>query len=210
MGPERSAVRAGRRAAGGSANRAKVARRDWIEAAYQELARAGERGVSINALAARLGVTKGSFYWHFKDRGELMRALLERWAHERTDEMLTLALGSTTDPLERLRRIQALGREVAPIDRAMRLWARHAPEADEAVRHSDRALLGHIAACLRELGFAPDEARLRALLMLRAWVGGYLVPSPDDGETALDAERTLEIFLAVPGGRTASADPAES
>ena len=46
--------------------------------------------------------------------------------------------------------------------------------------------------------------------MLRAWVGGYLVPSPDDGETALDAERTLEIFLAVPGGRTASADPAES
>lgn len=179
-------------------------------AALRALARGGVAAVSVDALAGELDITRGSFYWHFKDRGELMRALLERWAHERTDEMLTLALGSTTDPLERLRRIQALGREVAPIDRAMRLWARHAPEADEAVRHSDRALLGHIAACLRGLGFAPDEARLRALLMLRAWVGGYLVPSPDDGETALDAERTLEIFLAVPGGRTASADPAES
>ncbi|TDC46198.1 TetR/AcrR family transcriptional regulator [Actinomadura sp. KC345] len=178
-------------------NRTRVARRDWIEAAYQELVRAGERGVGINALAARLGVTKGSFYWHFKDRSELMRALLDRWAHERTDEVLALTLGSTPDPRERLRRIQALGHEVAPIDRAMRLWAQHSAEADEAVRHSDRALLGHITACLDELGFSPGEARLRALLMLRAWVGGYLVPSPDGGE-APGAERTLEIFLADP------------
>ena len=178
-------------------SRTRVARRDWIEAAYQELARAGERGVAINALAARLGVTKGSFYWHFKDRSELMRALLDRWAHERTDEFLALALGSTSDPLERLRRIQALGHEIAPIDRAMRSWAQHAPEADEAVRHADRVLLGHIAACLDELGFSPGEARLRALLMLRAWVGGYLVPSPDGAEPP-GAERTLKIFLANP------------
>jgi AcrR family transcriptional regulator len=172
--------------------RPRVARRDWIEAAYGELARAGERGVAITALAARLGVTKGSFYWHFQDRPELMRALLDRWAHERTDEMLRLALGSTTDPRERLRRIQALGREVAPIDRAMRLWAQHEPAAEEAVRHADRALLGHIATCLEDLGFDEEEAHLRAQLMLRVWAGGYLVPGtgPDP------RERMLEILLA--------------
>jgi AcrR family transcriptional regulator len=184
-----------------------VTRRDWIEAAYQELARAGERGVGINALAARLGVTKGSFYWHFGDRAELMRALLDRWAHERTDEMLTLALGSTADPLERLRRIRALGRQVAPVDRAMRLWAQHDPGAADAVRHADRALLGHIAACLTGLGFGEEEARLRALLMLRSWVGGYLVPSPDEEGSAGDREdgaepgprdRSLEVFLQRP------------
>jgi AcrR family transcriptional regulator len=174
-----------------------VARRDWIEAAYQELAGAGagERGVTINALAARLGVTKGSFYWHFTDRPELMRALLDRWAHERTDEVLALSLGSTTEPRERLRRIQALGREVAPIDRAMRLWAQHEPAAEQAVRHADRALLGHIAACLEDLGFAAEEARLRALLMLRAWVGGYLIP--DGGDPGL-YDTTLDILLARP------------
>ncbi|MFG2086497.1 MULTISPECIES: TetR/AcrR family transcriptional regulator [unclassified Spirillospora] len=178
-------------------SRATVTRRDWIEAAYRDLARSGERGVGINALAARLGVTKGSFYWHFKDRAALMRALLDRWAHERTDEMLARALGSTPDPLERLRRIHALGREVAPIDRAMRLWAQHSPEADEAVRLADRALLGHITGCLDELGFAPGDARLRALLMLRAWVGGYLVPSPDEDPPGGEpSDRTLEIFLA--------------
>ncbi|MEW2352298.1 TetR/AcrR family transcriptional regulator [Spirillospora sp. NPDC029432] len=178
--------------------RTKVSRRDWIEAAYQELARAGERGVGINALAARLGVTKGSFYWHFKDRPELMAALLDRWAHERTDEMLELALGSTGDPRERLRRIQALGRDVAPVDRAMRLWARHDAAAAEAVRHADRALLGHITACLDGLGFAPADARLRARLMLRSWIGGYLLADGDDGDPPAgpDADdRALEIFL---------------
>ena len=185
----------------------RVARRDWIEAAYQELARGGERAVGINALAARLGVTKGSFYWHFRDRAELMRALLDRWAHERTDEVLGLALGSTADPRERLRRIQALGREVAPIDRAMRLWAQHDPAAEEAVRHADHALLKHIAACLEELGFEAREARLRAVLMLRVWVGGYLVPDPPpdppgapgagapDGPGGDPGDRALEIFL---------------
>lgn len=179
------------RTAGTKAARPKVARRDWIEAAYGELARAGERGVAITTLAARLGVTKGSFYWHFRDRPELMRALLDRWAHERTDEVLGLALGSTADPRERLRRIQALGREIAPIDRAMRLWAQDEPAAEEAVRHADRALLRHIAACLEGLGFDEGEARLRAQFMLRLWAGGYLVPGtdPDPGS------RMLEILL---------------
>ena len=173
--------------------RARVTRRDWIEAAYRELVRGGERGVGINVLAARLGVTKGSFYWHFRDRGELMSALLARWAHERTDEMLGLALGSTADPRERLRRIQALGREVAPLDQAMRQWARHDPAAAEAVRHADRALLSHLTGCLTALGFPADDARLRSLLMLRAWVGGYLVAPEDGSET--DADTLLDFFL---------------
>ncbi|MEV0663510.1 TetR/AcrR family transcriptional regulator [Actinomadura luteofluorescens] len=172
--------------------RPRVGRRDWIEAAYGELARAGERGVAITTLAARLGVTKGSFYWHFRDRPELMRALLDRWAHERTDEVLGLALGSTADPRERLRRIEALGREVAPIDRAMRLWAQDEPAAEEAVRHADRALLGHIAACLEDLGFDDEEALLRARLMLRVWAGGYLVPGAGPDPRG----RMLEILLA--------------
>jgi AcrR family transcriptional regulator len=189
-------------------SRPRVSRRDWIEAAYQELIRAGEPGVSINALAARLGVTKGSFYWHFRDRPELLSALLDRWAHERTGEVLTLALGTTPDPRERLRRILALGREVAPLDRAMRLWAQHDPAAAEAVRHADRTMLDHLASCLTDLGFPAPDARLRALLMLRAWVGGYFVPSPDgpppdapapDGNDALtDPDALLDLFLGRP------------
>src|SRR4051812_43056695 len=108
-----------------------MTRRDWIEAAYAALARDGERGITINGLAARLGVTKGSFYWHFPDRAALVQALLDGWAYERTDELLALQTGgqdpagAVADPAARLRRMRDLGREVAPIDRAMRLWAQN-------------------------------------------------------------------------------------
>ncbi|MEO3782295.1 TetR/AcrR family transcriptional regulator [Actinocorallia sp. B10E7] len=185
-------------------SRPRVSRRDWVEAAYQELVKAGEPGVGINALAARLGVTKGSFYWHFRDRSELLRALLDRWAHERTGEVLSLALGTTSDPRERLRRVLLLGREVAPLDRAMRLWAQHDPEAAEAVRLADRTLLDHLAGSLTGVGFPEPDARIRALLMLRAWVGGYLVPSPDEDTPQTDPDDLLDIFLGRPGERPLS------
>jgi len=188
---------------------ARLSADDWAQAALDLIAEQGVAAVAVEPLARRLGVTKGSFYWHFRDRSELLQALLDRWAHERTGEVLTLALGTTSDPRERLRRILVLGREVAPLDRAMRLWAQHDPSAAEAVRHADRTLLSHLAGCLAALGFPEADARRRALLMLRTWVGGYLVPSPDapseegasgaEGESsAADPEELLDLFLHLP------------
>ncbi|MDL4773193.1 TetR/AcrR family transcriptional regulator [Actinomadura xylanilytica] len=172
----------------------RTTRRDWVEAAYDELVRSGERGIAINGLAARLGVTKGSFYWHFDDRADLVQAILDRWGNERTDEMLGLRLGSTADPRERLRRIQALAREVAPIDRAMRLWAQHDEQVADAVRRADRSLLRHVGECLGGLGFGPADAVLRGHLMLRVWVGGYLVDA-QDGAADDDHEAVLSLLL---------------
>jgi AcrR family transcriptional regulator len=174
----------------------RVTRRDWIEAACAALARDGERGITINALAARLGVTKGSFYWHFTDRAELVQAVLDRWAYERTDELMALQFTDASGPVERLRRVYALGREAAPIDRAMRLWAQHEPRVAEAVRHADKSLVGHVSGCLVDLGFAAEEAEFRAVIMLRAWVGGYFVASTAD--TGPDPyQRSLSLFLGT-------------
>jgi hypothetical protein len=87
-----------------------------------------------------------------------------------------------------------LGREVAPIDRAMRLWAQNDPKVAEAVRHADESLIGHLAGTLVELGFAPEDAELRAVMMLRATVGGYFVaPTASIGPDRY--ERALALFL---------------
>jgi AcrR family transcriptional regulator len=56
-----------------------LGRDEWIAAALEALADQGIRGVAVEPLARRLGVTKGSFYWHFNDRGSLLRAALEAW-----------------------------------------------------------------------------------------------------------------------------------
>ncbi len=69
---------------GAQRERQQLAREDWEQAALQMLAELGMAGLAIEPLARRLGVTKGSFYWHFNDRGELLHAALRRW--ELTDQ----------------------------------------------------------------------------------------------------------------------------
>ena len=57
----------------------------WLGAGLEALRKGGVSEVRVERLAAALGITKGSFYWHFRDRGELLEAVLEHWAREMTD-----------------------------------------------------------------------------------------------------------------------------
>src|SRR5271170_16655 len=62
---------------------------DWVDGALQLISEAGLRALTVEALAARLGATKGSFYWHFKGRSELLGSALGRWEHRATTETIT-------------------------------------------------------------------------------------------------------------------------
>src|SRR6266480_8135100 len=72
---------------------------DWMRVARLALLHSGPDGVRVEPLARSLGVTKGSFYWHFRDRRDLLEQLLVEW--ERETDLLTSALGDA-DPLGRL------------------------------------------------------------------------------------------------------------
>src|SRR5829696_5322648 len=88
---------------------------DWVAAARAAMAEGGIDAVAVEPLARRLGVTKGSFYWHFKDRKALLKATLERWEKESTEARIS-ASRRISDPNERLVR---LGEEVfgeAPLE----------------------------------------------------------------------------------------------
>src|SRR3954447_10135934 len=89
---------------------ARLAAADWETAALDALADSGLAGVAIEPLARRLGVTKGSFYWHFADREALLVAALARWETGHTDRIIDAA-EDVSDPRERLRRL--IGRVVA-------------------------------------------------------------------------------------------------
>src|ERR671910_2473019 len=81
---------------------------DWVEAARAVMAEGGIDAVAVEPLARRLGVTKGSFYWHFKDRRALLETTLERWEEESTVARIS-ASRRISDPRKRLIR---LGEEV--------------------------------------------------------------------------------------------------
>src|SRR5829696_2935770 len=74
---------------------------DWVEAARAAMVEGGIDAVAVEPLARRLGVTKGSFYWHFRDRRALLDATLERWQEESTEERIS-ASRRIADPKERL------------------------------------------------------------------------------------------------------------
>src|ERR687893_303054 len=81
-------------------SRIRLSREDWIGAALQALADDGPSGVAVERLAARLGTTKGSFYWHFKDREELITEALATWEREDTDAVIE-EMKEISDPVER-------------------------------------------------------------------------------------------------------------
>src|SRR6059036_329070 len=116
---------------------------DWLRAARLALLRQGPNGVRVEPLARALGVTKGSFYWHFKARRALMEALLREWEEE--TRLLTDALKSA-DPrgalpavLEELaRRNQSSERGESPSDAAIFAWAALDPSVAKRANRAER------------------------------------------------------------------------
>ena len=145
---------------------------DWAEAALQLIAEAGVRAVTVGALAARLGVTKGSFYWHFKGREELLAAALERWERRATQEAVQ-ALDAIPDYHRRLELILEASSQPP---RARSLYAALAGAADEplvkaALMRVGAARIDYLDACYRKLGLSPADARARAVLAYSAYRG---------------------------------------
>lgn len=148
----------------------------WIECATEVLVDQGIDHVRVDLLAQQLGVTRGSFYWHFKDREELLRRVLNAW-HATATENLTVRLESANqDPLEQLRGVLSLpfrGRaaaRAARIELAIRAWARRDQTARFAVDEADASRVGYIAQLFSALGFPVVEARSRAFMLY-----GYIV-----------------------------------
>lgn len=144
---------------------------DWEAAALDALAEQGVAGVAVEPLARRLGVTKGSFYWHFADRDALLRAALRRWEHDYTERVVA-AVAGVEDPRERLRRL--IGSVLAG-GRADRIHLALAgselrPVRETLARVTERRL-AYLASCYAELGAGRKAARERALLAYTAYLG---------------------------------------
>lgn len=142
----------------------------WTEAALELLATQGVDGVRVELLAKRLEVTKGSFYWHFKDRDALYDSMLIHWRRRTTLGLIERLDRGEATPEARLRRLLQLpvvGRSsarAADVELAIRLWSRRDERARHALEEVDQLRLRYIAGLLTECGVAKDEAEPRAIL----------------------------------------------
>lgn len=164
----------------------------WVEAAFGALAEGGIDAVRVDPLAKRLGVTRGSFYWHFKDRDALHQAMLRSW-RERANYTVFDRVERSSEPARaRLERLLALpyssprSAHAAAIELAIRLWARRDKQAAKAVRHIDRVRLEYFSKLLQEHGLEREDARKRALLFYAALMAEAFIVTDDRTAVELD------------------------
>jgi AcrR family transcriptional regulator len=194
-----------RRAPPADSPRSSLTREQWIDAAMTLLVDGGVDLVRVDVLARQLGVTRGSFYWHFKDRGDLLSQVLQAWRDAATEAVTLRFDGRHVDPEQLIRNIVTLplrGRSAvraARVELAIRDWARRDPMAQEAVDEADSSRIAYLAQCFSALGFGISEARHRATVMYAYQVGESLLAR--QGTAAQKAARNAlaaDVLLARP------------
>ena len=145
---------------------------DWAEAALQLVAEKGLRALTVDALAARLGVTKGSFYWHFASRAALLAAALSRWEERSTTDNVR---GLDAIPDARRRLALMLDAASQP-PRSRSLYAALAEAAEDPVVRKvlsrvASARISYLEKCYAESGLTPTLAAAHAVLAYAAYRG---------------------------------------
>lgn len=187
----------------------------------KELAESGLGGVAVEPLAKRLGTTKGSFYWHFRSRDDLVVAALSLWEQEGTDSAIS-ALEALPAGQPRLRRLFEAFFLTEPRDRAgetalaagaadkaldLSIWLIPKPDqphlTDVMTRVTERRV-AYIAEQLVAMGFEDVEARNRAVLGYTAYLGFSLLSrsSPSAMPAGERAHRFVDSTLELITGRS--------
>ncbi len=142
----------------------RLSRQDWLEYALAVLSEKGQAGLSIQALSEALGVSRGSFYWHFKDRKDFIFAILEHWYEEYSVGAPTAVARDGGTAEERLARLMRLvhSQDLTRHDLTIRSLATRDPQFSRWVRKADRFRLDFIQSLFVEMGFTENELQIRA------------------------------------------------
>lgn len=145
----------------------RLSRKSWLSCAFKTLYEEGIDQVRVERLAKKLKVTKGSFYWHFKNRTELLDALIEYWDDEMTKSVLNNARMFHGDPVERIFNTlrDIVSNERTRYDPVIRAWANHDPRARKYVEKVDKMRLGFLIKLFEDAGFDAEESEVRARMM---------------------------------------------
>jgi AcrR family transcriptional regulator len=173
-------------------------RTQWIDAGFRALLREGVEGVRVERLAAGLGKTKGSFYWHFADRAALLDALLDAWRARATQAVITQVEARGGDARARLTTLLEITMSAdGRLERAMRDWARGDAAVSRAMASVDRKRLRYVADLLVAAGVAPEAARLRALFAYQALIGAFVMRPVGERRARRDARTAVASLVAL-------------
>jgi AcrR family transcriptional regulator len=156
----------------------RLAKSDWISHGLRTLAKEGANALKVGPMADGLRVSRGSFYWHFRDIADFRAQLLQSWQEEATDRVIR-DLEAEKDRPDRLK--QLMRRAFASkrsLDRAIRSWAAEDREVAAIVASVDARRVAYIARMLAAAGVEGQKAQRRAAFLYWAFLGQRMVMDP--------------------------------
>ena len=190
--------------------RVALGKEDWIAAALHALLSEGINAVQITRLATDLKMTRGSFYWHFADRGDLLGALIEKWRHLNSDVMAA-ALRDVTELDEGILALFSVWVAAEPfnarLDQAMRDWARRSDAVKEAVEAEDQSRIETIRDFFVAQGYEATDAFIRARVIYFTQVSYYSLGVNEPMEQRMSY---LKVYYRCFTGKDLNAEKAEA
>ena len=151
--------------------RDQLSAQDWLDQGLKTLAKSGFTALKAEPLAKTMGVSRGSFYWHFADIAAYHAEILKAWREIAAEQIIAGVEAAPGDenPLGVLLR-RVFGERLA-IENAVRIWASVDPTVRAAVQAIDRRRLGYIEGLMTKSGLSADAARARAQILYWAFLG---------------------------------------
>ncbi|MET9485400.1 TetR/AcrR family transcriptional regulator [Nocardia sp. NPDC006630] len=168
---------------------------DWVDGALAMLAREGVGALRISRLCEELGVTKGSFYWHFDDIDQLREAMADRWSAVQSETIRALGAVDSIPVESRIENMTAIlvDARTWAVEASVREWARSDAKVAAAVTALERRILEIVNKTMIDLGFDAAQARIRAGAMVYLGIG--LIHGRDTLPTPTPAEAKAVIEL---------------
>lgn len=185
----------------------RLAPQDWIKAAFRLLTADGPMAIRVDRLCRELNVTKGSFYWHFKDLSALRAAMVSHWQQVATHDLITSLTAAELPPraliirlIEEVLDVPARDYGGAMAETAIRHWASGDEQVQAVVRDADAERLAFLTLQLRAAGLAGPEARSRASFLYAALIGMEQLAA-EPALTPTNIAGFVDAVLALPAAQ---------
>lgn len=175
----------------------------WLEAAYEALLKSGVESVKILPLAKRLNLSRTSFYWFFRDREELLGALVTRWREKNTGNLVKQCEAYAETLAEAMLNVFDCWVDMALFDAqfefAVRSWALQSPDILAEVQAADQTRMEAIARMFQRFGHDAGAADVRARTTYLVQIGYISMQSREDIALRM---RRIPDYIAIFTGQT--------
>lgn len=175
----------------------RLKREDWIDYGLTSLSKMGFKSLRADSLAKAMGVSRGSFYWHFTNIADFEFQIMNAWK-QRTTEAVINELESDLSPESRLTKLVglALSNQLG-LDKAMRAWSMEDSRADEIVTEVDNQRIIYVESLLKAIRTDKQEVALPARILYWSCIGRSVVErNPKSTFHSTEIKRLIKIFVS--------------